>query len=241
MPEVEILASHAIGTVAAVLFDLDGTLIDTTALIFESYQHALRTELGAAFDPDALYVGYGQPLPASFRAILGGRGALPVDGSADLLVDRLVRTYRAFNAEQHDRLARPFPGVREMLESLRARNVPVGLVTSKAREMALRGLDLMGLGGYFAVRVFMEDSTRHKPSPEPLWLALDRLGLRERLPEVVYVGDSIHDVAAGHAAGVRTAAALWGPFPESSLRELNPTYLLGTPLDVLGLLDRQAS
>lgn len=237
MREVDRLASQPTGTIAAVLFDLDGTLIDTTALIFESYQHALRTELGVPFDPDALYVGYGQPLPASFRAILSRRGAIPADGSADLLVERLVRTYRVFNAEHHDRLARPFPEVRDMLETLRVRDIPVGLVTSKTREMALRGLDLMGLVGYFSVRVFMEDSTRHKPNPDPLWLALDWLGLRERPQDVVYVGDSIHDVAAGHAAGVRTGAALWGPFPETSLRELNPTYLLRAPRDVLGLLD----
>ena len=68
--------------IAAVLFDLDGTLIDTTNLIFQSYQHAWRTEFAVDLNSDDLYVGYGQPLPASFRAILGRRDALPVDGSA---------------------------------------------------------------------------------------------------------------------------------------------------------------
>lgn len=232
------MLSQRLDTIAAVLFDLDGTLIDTTNLIFQSYQHAWQTEFGAPMDFEDLYVGYGQPLSVSFRAILDRRGALPTDGSADPLVDRLIQTYRVFNAEQHDHLARPFDGVREMLEALGARDVPTGLVTSKARLMALRGLDLMGLGGYFKTRVFAEDSTRHKPNPDPIWLALDRLGLRERPGEVVYVGDSTHDMAAGRAAGVRTAAALWGPFPETSLRELEPTYLLNTPRDVLGILER---
>lgn len=223
------------GPFAAVLFDFDGTLIDTTDLIFQSYQHALQAEIGVRARPEELFAGYGRPLPVSFRAILGERGDLPAGAVSDDLIERLTRAYRTFNQEHHDRLTRPFPGVREMLEALRASEVPLGLVTSKMRAMALRGLNLIAIADYFDTLVFMEDSTRHKPSPDPLWLALDRLGLRSRAGDVVYVGDSIHDVAAGQAADLQTGAALWGPFPEDMLRRLAPTYLLATPGELVSL------
>jgi pyrophosphatase PpaX len=210
----------------AVLFDLDGTLIDTTDLIFRSYHHALGAVLGEPPTDEELFLGFGQPLPEAFAAILDHRRIDPPSLERLALIERLILTYRAFNLAHHDELAREVPGAKATLEALRERGYRVGLVTSKARAIAERGLRLVGLANAFEVAVCAEDSIRHKPHPDPLLVALDRLGLRATPRAALYVGDSTHDLVAGRAAGVRTAAALWGPFPEASLRALAPDLFL---------------
>jgi pyrophosphatase PpaX len=231
----ERLSTAAAVPYVAVLFDLDGTLIDTTDLIFQSYQHALTSVLDRPATTEELLLGYGQPLYAAFAAILDGR---QVEGSAEerlFLVDRLIGHYREFNVARHDFLAREFSGVRETLAELDQRGYPLGLVTSKTRAIGERGLRLIGVDGFFRTAVYMDDTNRHKPNPDPLWLALDRLGLRDRADQVLYVGDSTHDLQAGRVAGVHTAAALWGPFPPESLHALKPDHALAKIEDLLEL------
>jgi pyrophosphatase PpaX len=220
--------SRNVSSIVAILFDLDGTLIDTTDLIFRSYQHALRTVLDRSVTDEALYLGYGQPLARAFGEILDHQGlAYPPQEYAEL-VERLIVTYRAFNVEHHDSLAREFPGVRKTLGELARRGCVLGLVTSKSEYIGRRGLDLIGVADGFGTLVFMEHTERHKPNPDPVFVALDRLGLRERADQVIFVGDSTHDLRAGRAAGVKTGAAMWGPFPPESLRALAPDYELAT-------------
>jgi pyrophosphatase PpaX len=219
----------------AVLFDLDGTLIDTTDLIFQSYQHALADVLDPVVTTGELLLGYGQPLYAGFNTILDARDFCDALESRQSLVDRLVRRYREYNVAQHDLLAHEFSGVRDTLAELARRGYPVGLVTSKSRSIGERGLRLIGVEGAFRTAVYMEDTERHKPHPDPLWLALDRLELRDCASEVLYVGDSTHDLQAGRAAGLRTAAALWGPFPPDSLFALEPDHALTSIEELLVL------
>jgi pyrophosphatase PpaX len=210
----------------AVLFDLDGTLIDTTDLIFQSYQHALVDVLNRQVSTDDLLLGYGQPLYAAFTVILDRLGVTDTTVERRALVDRLIATYRAFNVVRHDSLAREFSGVSSTLAELERRGYALGLVTSKSRSIGEKGLRLIEAENAFRVAVYQDDTDRHKPHPDPLWVALDRLGLRDRADQVLYVGDSTHDVRAGRAAGVQTAAALWGPFPPESLRALAPDHVL---------------
>jgi pyrophosphatase PpaX len=222
--------------ISCVLFDLDGTLIDTTDLIFRSYQHALASVLDAPASPAELFLGYGQPLYAAFGSILAHRQVQLAPDAYAHLVQRLVTAYRTFNVAEHDRLTRPFPGVSATLGELKARHYHLGLVTSKSREIAWRGLRLIGVADHFETAVFLEDTERHKPNPDPLWLALERLGRRDNPARALYVGDSTHDVRAGQAAGVRTAAALWGPFPPESLLALGPDFALAAASDLLAVL-----
>src|SRR5207247_7040336 len=114
----------------------------------------------------------------------------------------------------------------------------LGLVTSKMEEFARRGLRLVGLESMLEVAVFHDDTTRHKPDPEPLLMAASRA--RVPASSVIYVGDSTHDIVAGRAAGMRTVAVLWGPFEADVLAAAGPDFTVATPADLprlIGTLD----
>ncbi len=199
------------------LFDLDGTLIDSIELILASYRHTFRVH-GKPLPPDeAWIVGIGTPLRTQLRAFT----------QDPLEIETLLATYREYNLANHDRMVRAFPGVRETLDHLAARGTALGVVTSKLSEGVRRGLEVSGLTDYFDVLVSADDVTNAKPHPEPVFKALE---LMHRTPErTVFIGDSPHDLAAGRAAGVRTAAALWGAFSRSQLQPLDPDYWLTEP------------
>jgi pyrophosphatase PpaX len=211
----------------AILFDLDGTLIDTTGLILRCFDHSWQTVCGRTHSREALLGTFGIPLREAMRWLL----AASEDKSADdnhyadeaHLIERLLLEYRAFNVANHDELAKPFDGVEAVIRELRARGYLIGVVTSKGRELACRGLNLCSLYGLIDEAVFLEDSDRHKPDPMPIQVALERMG--ERAEAAAYVGDSRHDIAAGRAAGVLTVAALWGPGSRKELEGAQPDWM----------------
>ncbi len=208
----------------AVLFDLDGTLIDSIPLILSSMKHAFEGH------PNA-------PGVAEWVALIG----TPLDGmirrwagdEAD--VERVKERYKVHQWAHHDAMVRAFPGVPEMLDALTARGVRMAVVTSKLEPSALRSLDFLGLTRHFACVVGLEATEKHKPDPAPVRYALGRLGARAE--EASFVGDSPHDVVAGNAAGVATVAALWGPFSREDLAKARPTAWAERVGDVLPALE----
>jgi len=214
----------------AVLFDLDGTLIDTTDLILLSCAHTFERHLGTTPSREALIATFGRSLPEALREFARDVGLADPDTAAD----QMLTTYRAHNDEYHDALIREFPGVPGMLDALQRGRHRLGVVTSKREGAARRGLDRYDLAHYFEVAVFHDDTKRHKPDPEPLLEAASRLGMA--VQDVVYIGDSVHDIVAGRAAGIRTIAALWGPFARADLERVGPDAVAETPRDVLRLL-----
>jgi pyrophosphatase PpaX len=202
------------------LFDLDGTLIDSIELILRSYRHTLRTHRG--HEPaDAVWMdGLGTPLWVQFRQF--------TDDPAE--IDAMVATYRAYNLAHHDDLVRPYDGVVDAVRELRRAGKTLGLVTSKLKSGAVRGLRVAGLEDAFAVIVGADDVTHPKPHPEPVLTALERLGTLAA--DAVFIGDSRHDLVCGRAAGVKTAAVLWGPFDRAHLADLEPDYWLERPADL---------
>lgn len=205
------------------LFDLDGTLIDSIDLILRSYRHTMQTHRGVA-PPDAVWMeGLGTPLWVQFRNWT----------TDEAEIRAMVETYREYNLAHHDDLVRPYDGVVAQVHRLRADGKVLGLVTSKLRGGALRGLRLARLEDDFAVVVGADDVTNPKPHPEPVLTALQRLA---RTPgETVFIGDSRHDLECGRAAGVATAAVLWGPFGRAELEDLEPDYWLEHPHDLAQL------
>ena len=205
------------------LFDLDGTLIDSIPLIMESFRHTMRAHLGAVPDDTGWRAGFGTPLRPQLRKF----------ARDDAHAARMVDTYRAYTDAHHDRLLRSYPGIDGALAALRAGGAGLAVVTSKTHALARRGLTRCGLDEYFGVLVGADDVRRHKPHPAPVLAALERLAADPR--DTVFVGDSPHDVESGRAAGVRTAAALWGPFPRAALARASPHHWLDEPARIADL------
>ena len=208
---------------AAVLFDLDGTLIDSIGLIVDSFHHTLAS-FGLPPQGDATWLRtIGTPL----------RAALAPWARDEAMLDALVTTYRAYNIEHHDARVRAYPGAREVVLELAAAGVRLGVVTSKNRRGTQRGLRAAGLAGVIEVLVCTEDVTRHKPHREPVDRALSLLSADREA--TLFVGDSLHDLYAGRASEVRTGAALWGPFARADLEHGQPSHWLASPGEVLAL------
>jgi pyrophosphatase PpaX len=207
------------------LFDLDGTLIDSIELIRRSFRHTLLVHRGWEPPEDEWLTGLGTPLPAQF--------AHYTDEARE--IEAMIATYRRFNAEHHDALVHVYPGAIEAVRDLKRRGARTGVVTSKLRAGALRGLAHCGYGDeLFDLVIAMDDVERHKPEPDPVLAALERL--RSDASSSIYIGDSPHDLASGRAAGVRTAAVLWGPFPRAWLASASPDLWLEHPRDIAKLL-----
>ena len=205
------------------LFDLDGTLIDSIELIMSSFRHTMLTHRGAVPDDDDWRAGFGRPLRPQLA-----RYARDADEVA-----RMAATYRAHNLENHDRLVKPYAGIPPVVAALSERGVRLGIVTSKNRTAAEQGLRHCALDGFFDLLVTSDDVTEHKPHPAPVLAAL--ASLEAQPAETVFIGDSPHDCEAGRAAGVSTAAALWGPFSRASLDAHDPDHWLARPEAILGL------
>jgi pyrophosphatase PpaX len=195
-----------------VLFDLDGTLIDSVELILRSYRHTLEVHRGTTPPDDVWLAGLGTPLWTQFRKFTEDREEIAA----------MVQTYREHNLAHHDALVREYPGVLESVRELSRRDVPLGIVTSKTRAATLRGLTHCGYDGLFATLVCADDVQRHKPDPEPVTRALTLMDADPT--HTVFVGDSPHDLTAGRAAGVATAAVLWGPFSRQILEPHAPDH-----------------
>lgn len=155
-----------------------------------------------------------------------------VDGD---IIEQLLTEYRSYNVANHDVLARPFERTGEVLTELRRRGYVISVVTSKSRELGLRGLRLCSLDGLIDSAVFLEDTDVHKPHPEPILAALHRLN--ESAQAAAYVGDSRHDMVAARAAGVRTVAALWGPAPRNELERERPDFIAESITDLLEIFN----
>jgi pyrophosphatase PpaX len=210
------------------LFDLDGTLIDSIRLILDSYHHTLtQHKLPARTDEEWLR-GVGTPLHVQFSEWR----------ESPEVLEAMIATYREYNLKHHDRLVTVYPGVVEAVREIKAAGIQTGLVTSKNRQGALRGLKLVGLEALMDVLVCCDEVANPKPHPEPVEKAVELLGANPAT--TVYVGDSIHDMNSGRAAGVHTAAALWGPFGRDHLESAKPDYWLETPGDLVGLLVKKA-
>jgi pyrophosphatase PpaX len=206
-----------------VLFDLDGTLIDSGAAILASFHHATETVLGRRFADDLV------------MASVGGHGIHRQMAAFDPeRVDELVDAYRAHNLDLY-RQIRLFPGIDAVLDRLRDDGRKLGVVTVKSRATVELTFELLPLGSFFGVVVTGDDVERHKPDPDGLLLALERLGGEPA--SAAYVGDSPFDVEAAHVAGMGAIAVSWGGIhAHNRLEAENPDALVDRPEELLGVL-----
>lgn len=203
-----------------VLFDLDGTLLDTYELLRRSFHHAVCEVFGEDRSMDYFDETIGQPL---FQQFLGYTDDERTHAA-------LLASYRAYNATIEAQTVCAFPGIEEALQQLRAQGWRLGVVTSKMNASARRNLDLFGLVPYFDCIVGSDDVTRAKPDPEPIRDGAQLLGFSSQ--ECIYVGDSPFDIMAGNAAGAPTVAVHWGQHTIGKLRREQPTCECVRPADL---------
>lgn len=208
----------------ALLFDLDGTLVDSLELILGSYRHTMAEHLGRVPPDEEWMVTMGKPLRVQLQSF----------AQTPEQLEAMFRTYIEHNEANNQRLIRPFPGMREAIESLRRDGFRMGVVTSKIGEHAWRELRSCGLDGLFDGLVAADDVQRPKPHPEPVLRGLQSIGAAAH--ETLMVGDSVFDLEAARGAGVDTAAALWGPFDRERLAVGQPTYWVRHIDELLALL-----
>lgn len=189
----------------AILFDLDGTLVDSIELIINSARHAFTGYDGRVPSDDEWRSGIGIPLATMFRHY--ARDEDEVQG--------LIGRYREYQMEHHDRLVRAYEDVVPTVRRLDAAGHRMALVTSKADWLAKRALVHVGLEREIPVIVGCDSCVRHKPHPEPVERALALLHATAR--DAIFVGDSPHDVEAGRAAGVHTVGVTWGAFSAADM------------------------
>jgi pyrophosphatase PpaX len=206
-----------------VLFDLDGTLIDSTELIVASFDHTYRKH-GRIMPVEQINADLGIPLRDTLSRYFGG---------AEL--ERAMQTYLEYNLERHDAGVRQMAGVASLVHRLKAAGLRLGVVTSKLRDTALRGLMLCHLDRPFEVVVAKEDTLRHKPESEPLIYAL--AAFEADSAECAYVGDTPLDVEAARGAGVRSVAALWRPVAAEIFTQWEPDAYARTPEEAADILE----
>jgi pyrophosphatase PpaX len=211
----------------AILFDLDGTLIDSIELLLQSFRHTFAGRNRAPTDEQWI-AGIGTPLPKQLGEF--------ADTAEDIAA--LTNRYRSFQRENHDRLTSVYDGVEQTLATLAGRGHPMGVVTSKSNEMMLRGLRHTGLEQYMTTLIGCDSCHIHKPDPYPVRLALEELGYGPE--EALFVGDSPHDIQSGNAAGVTTVAALWGPFTRAQLAPHKPDFFLENISGLPSLVERRS-
>ena len=183
-----------------VLFDLDGTVVDTGAIILASMRHAAETVLGGEYSDAQLLAAVGGPgLEAQMQALDPTR------------VDELVRVYRAHNEPLHEELEACL-GMEDVLVRLHEEGRRLGVVTAKRRATVDLAFDRIPIEHLFETVVGGDETTEHKPHPAPLLLALERMGATPE--DAAYVGDSPFDMQAAKAGGLHAIGVSWGRIHE---------------------------
>jgi pyrophosphatase PpaX len=205
--------------ITTVLFDLDGTLINTNDLIISSFLHTLNHYYPNQYKEIDVLPFMGPPLEESFGGLNPEK------------VDEMCAYYRAYNHEHHDELVTEFEGVYETVETLYKQGYKLAIVSTKVRDVVLKGLDLMKLRPFFEVVITLDEVENAKPHPEPIEKALKELGASPQ--EAIMVGDNHHDILAGKNAGVLSAGVAWSAKGRDHLAQYEPDVMLETMPDLL--------
>lgn len=205
-----------------VLFDLDGTIVDTNELIIASFQHVLDKHKQPR-TREQIIPYMGMTLEQQFQAF---------SGWAD--VAELVTDYRSFNTMHHDTMVKGFPHVDEVISTLKEKGMKLGIVTTKIRPSTMRVLEMFDLLKYMDAIVTVQDVTYPKPHPEPVLTAIQQLNADPK--RTLMVGDSPADIKSAQAAGALSAAVAWSLKGAEELKKYNPDYILEDMLDLYGIL-----
>lgn len=210
-----------------VLFDFDGTLVNTNDVIIASWQHTYMYYLGREESLEKITACFGEPLLLTME-----REFPEVDPRES------AEVYRNFQKENADELVKIFPGIKELLESLKTDGFRMGVVTSRTRESAQRYMDMFGIGDYFEEMVSCDDTDIHKPNPEPILLCLKKMGITAE--EALMVGDSPFDIKCANNAGVKSVLVGWRITGDGQtlIDDAREDFTISEPSELVGVLKR---
>ncbi|WP_172198197.1 pyrophosphatase PpaX [Saccharibacillus qingshengii] len=214
-------------TIQTVLFDLDGTIIDTNQLIIDSFMNAVT---GTPLTRETIIPHMGTTLQNQLRIFSGLED-----------VRELEQAYRKYNLAHHDSMVKPFPHVQQVVRDLHEAGIRLGVVTTKIRPTTMKVLEMFDLYRYMDAIVTVTDVTHPKPHAEPVLMALEKMGVDPST--ALMVGDSPADIQSAQNAGVRAAAVAWSLKGEETLSTYKPDFMLHDMRDlyeVTGIGRREA-
>lgn len=210
-----------------VLFDFDGTVMDTNNVILMSWQHTFRSLLGREESEEKLVETFGEPLETTMKKFF-----------PDIPIEKAVETYRSYHYDNFGEYIQLFPGMKELLHKVKAAGYKTGLVTSRLYRTTAQGLDKYRIAEYFDTIVTADDTTRHKPDPQPILLALQRLG--SKASRSVMLGDTSYDILCAKNAGVRSVLVSWslalGDKTQEEMGEAAPDHIIKAPQELFDII-----
>lgn len=209
-----------------VLLDFDGTVMNTNDVIIQSWQHTFRTLENREEEVEKIIKTFGEPLAVTMKKLF-----------PDVPTEKAIQIYRSYHYDNFGELISLFPGMKELLQTLKQEGYKLGLVTSRLKGTTMQGLEKYEIKDYFDVVITADDTTKHKPDPEPILITLDRLGSE---PEhSIMVGDSLFDIGCARNAAVKSVLVSWAM--AVSEEEKNgpdgPDYCIEKAADLIGVLE----
>ncbi len=208
--------------IETILFDLDGTLIDTNELIIASFTHTLEQFSDKSYTREEIMDFIGPPLVDSLKKIDPNR------------IEEMMEAYRVHNYANHEKYVKAYPTVVDTMIALKEAGFKLGIVTTKLNHAAQLGLELSGMKDIFDSLIGLDDVTHAKPHPEPILTAMGEL--KANPMTTLMVGDNYHDIEAGHNAGVKTAGVAWTIKGREVLEAHEPDFMLEEMSDLLQIV-----
>ena len=212
-------------TISTILFDYDGTIMNTNDVVIQSWQHTFRTVEGKERPVETIVRTFGEPLYTTMARVL-----------PQVTVDEGVEIYRSFLREHYTDMIYPFPGMVDLVRRLKESGYRTGLVTSRVGDTTVQGLEQFGLHPHLDCLVTHEDTNKHKPDPEPVFIALRKLSSTPA--ESILLGDSMFDILCARNAGVRSVLVGWqiAVSQEEIQGPDGPDFFIERPDDLFSIL-----
>ena len=208
-----------------ILFDFDGTVMNTNDVIIASWQHTFRTIDGKEHEVSEITRTFGEPIVITMKKKFP---AVPVEES--------LQIYRDYQQDIFGDMVKLFPGMKELIRELRVTGYKTALTTSRTKKTAYAALEKFELTDLFDVVITCDDTNAHKPDPEPVLITLDKLGSKPE--KSVMLGDTMYDIMCARNAGVISILVGWAvaPTKEEISGMDGPDFIMKRPEDLFRII-----